>query len=114
MDAYPQGTFFDEAYSSINQLRSREEQAFENLKTSENTIEFTDFLERYPKSPFLRLVKSRLDSLMWQSSLKENTAEAYTHYIDQANSQVILGDYIGQAEKRYKMLDQSTPIDGET
>lgn len=112
MDAYPKGAFFDEAYSSINQLRSREEQAFENLKTSENTIEFTDFLERYPKSPFLRLVKSRLDSLMWQSSLKENTAEAYTHYIDQANSQVILGNYIGQAEKRYKMLNQATPIDG--
>lgn len=112
MDAYPKGAFFDEAYSSINQLRSREEQAFENLKTSENTIEFTDFLERYPKSPFLRLVKSRLDSLVWQSSLKENTAEAYTHYIDQANSQVILGDYIGQAEKRYKMLNQATPIDG--
>ena len=112
MDAYPKGAFFDEAYSSINQLRSREEQAFENLKTSENTIEFTDFLERYPKSPFLRLVKSRLDSLVWQSSLKENTAEAYTHYIDQANSQVILGNYIGQAEKRYKMLNQATPIDG--
>lgn len=112
MDAYPKGAFFDEAYSSINQLRSREEQAFENLKTSENTIEFTDFLERYPKSPFLRLVKSRLDSLVWQSSLKENTAEAYTHYIDQTNSQVILGDYIGQAEKRYKMLNQATPIDG--
>lgn len=112
MDAYPKGAFFDEAYSSINQLRSREEQAFENLKTSESTIEFTDFLERYPKSPFLRLVKSRLDSLVWQSSLKENTAEAYTHYIDQTNSQVILGDYIGQAEKRYKMLNQATPIDG--
>ena len=82
------------------------------MKISENTSEFTDFLERYPKSPFLRLVKSRLDSLVWQSSLKENTAEAYTHYIDQANSQVILGDYIGQAEKRYKMLNQATPIDG--
>ena len=113
MDAYPQGTFFDEAHSSVNRLRSREEQAFENLKTSENTSEFTDFLESYPKSPFERLVKGRLDSLMWQSSLKENSAEAYTHYIVQTKSEVILGDYIGEAEKRYKMLDQSTPINEE-
>lgn len=112
MNEYPQGNFSDEAYNNILEIKSRESEEFENLKTSENSSEFISFLEQHPNSPYERRVRSRLDSLVWQSSLKENTAEAYSSYINRTNSQEIQGYYIGEAEKRLKMLNQSTPIDG--
>ena len=48
---------------------------------------------------------------MWQSSLKENSVEGYTDYINRASRKDISGDYIGEAEKRFEMLNQSSPID---
>ena len=36
----------------------------------------------------------------------------YSDYINRANSEEITGDYIGEAKKRFEMLNQSTPIDG--
>lgn len=112
MNEYPQGHFSDEAYNNILEIKSREAEEFENLKTSENSSEFISFLEQHPNSPYERMVRSRLDSLVWQSSLKENTAEAYNNYINRTNSKEIEGSYIGEAEKRLKMLKQYTPIDG--
>lgn len=112
MNEYPQGKFSDEAYKSMLTLKNRETEAWENLKISENTIEFTDFLKQYPQSPYQRMVKDRLDSLVWKTSVNENSIEGYTDYIDRTNSNEILGTYIGEAKKRFKMLDQSTPIDG--
>ncbi len=111
MDEYPQGTYVDKAHSNILSLKNDEAEAWQNLRSSENTIEFTDFLERYPQSPYERQVKSRLDSLIWESSLKENSAESFLDYINKATAQNISGDYIGEAQKRFKMLVQSTPID---
>ncbi len=111
IDEYPQGEFSDEAFKSMLLLKNIEAEAYENLKTSESIIEFTEFLEQYPKSSFQRIVKGRLDSLMWSSSLQENSVEAYSRYINSVTTHEILGDYIGEAEKRFKMLDQSTPID---
>ena len=113
MDEYPQGEFSDEAYNSMIELSSRESDLFESLTTSEDITEFEDFLAQHPQSPFKRKVKTRLDSLMWQSSLKENTAEAYSNYINKVASQEIYGDYIGKAETRFKMLNQSKPVDAE-
>lgn len=113
MDEYPQGVFSDDAYNSMIELSNKESHLFESLTTSEDITEFADFLEQYPQSPYQRKVKSRFDSLMWQSSLKENTAEAYSNYINKVASQEIHGDYIGKAETRFKMLNQSTPVDAE-
>ncbi len=113
MDEYPQGAFSDEAYESMLALKNRETEAWENLMTSENTIEFTGFLEQYPESPYQRMVKNRLDSLMWQSSLKENSVETYSQYINSVELGEIPGTYIGEAETRFKMLNQTTPIDEE-
>ncbi|HZJ79483.1 MAG TPA: hypothetical protein VFC69_02770 [Dysgonamonadaceae bacterium] len=112
MEEYLQGEYTDEAYERIQLLKSREWEAWQSLMDSESIIEFTSFLEQYPESPYERKVKSRLDSLLWQSSLKENTTEAYSDYMDKAASQQIGGDYIGEAKKRLKMLSQTTPIDG--
>ena len=112
MNEYPQGHFSDEAYNNILEIKSREKEEFENLKTSDNSSEFLSFLEQHPDSPYQRMVRSRLDSLVWQLSLKENSAEAYSNYINRTNTEEIEGYYIGEAEKRLKMLKQSTPIDG--
>lgn len=111
MDEYPQGTFGDEAYDHMISLKNDESVAWENLTVSENTLEFSDFLERYPESPYGRKVKNRLDSLVWESTMKENSAESYSDYIDRSTSREIMGDYIGEAQKRLKMLEQSTPVD---
>ena len=111
MDEYPQGVYVMEAQQKMLSLKGNEADAWENLKTSENTIEFTDFLERYPDSPYERNVRTRLDSLMWQSSLKDNSAESYTEYLKLSASGEITGQYIGDAENRFAMLNQTTPID---
>ena len=113
MDEYPQGEFSEDAYNNMIELSNREAYMFESLTTSEDITKFEDFLAQYPQSPFERKVKTRFDSLMWESSLKENSAEAYSNYINKVVMQEIYGDYIGKAEKRFKMLNQSTPVDEE-
>lgn len=111
MEEHPQGSYVDEAYARMLSLKNEETEMWQNLMTSENTIEFADFIERYPQSPYGRKVKSRYDSLMWQSAIKENSKESYLDYIDRSSRQEISGDYIGNAEKRFEMLNQTTPIE---
>ena len=111
MDEYPQGDYADEAYTKMLSLKNSETEAWQILATSENTSEFVDFLKRYPQSPYDRKVKIRFDSLMWESSLKENSSQAYSEYINMSTTGELAGDYIGEAQKRYEMLSQSTPVD---
>jgi hypothetical protein len=111
MDEFPQGKYSDEAYTKMMSLKSYETEAWQNLITSENTTEFADFLDRYPESPYERMVKIRFDSLMWESSLKENSTQGYSEYLNMSTAGKITGDYIGEAKKRFDMLDQSTPVD---
>lgn len=111
IDEYPQGNYVVEAQNKMLALKHKESEAWENLKTSENRIEFTDFLQTYPQSPYKRMVKNRLDSLVWESSLKENSAQAYSEYLNMSNSGDISGQYIGEAQRRFSMLEQSASID---
>ncbi len=111
MDDYPQGTYVEEAQQNMLKLKGSESDAWENLKISENTSEFTYFLETYPHSPYQRMVKNRLDSLTWESSLKDNSSQAYSDYLNMSASGNISGQYIGEAQKRFEMLEQTTPID---
>ncbi|MDD2475130.1 MAG: hypothetical protein PHI32_04355 [Dysgonamonadaceae bacterium] len=110
MDEYPQGKYVGEAQTKMRSLKKNESDAWENLRASENTVEFTDFLQLYPSSPYERKVKNRLDSLLWMSSLKENSSQAYSDYINMSTSGEITGHYIGDAQKRLSMLEQSTPV----
>lgn len=112
MSKFPQGAYADEASNAIYELKNKETAAFEHLKTSDNTSEFISFLEKYPTSPYQRMVRVKLDSLMWQSYLKLNSLEAYQEYINKSNSEELLGNYIGEAKKRVNMLQQVAPIDG--
>lgn len=111
MDEYPQGLYVMDAQNKLLSLKSNESEAWANLKTSENTTEFTDFLQRYPNSPYERNARIRLDSLMWQSSLKDNSVQAYTDYLNLSASGEIAGQYIGDAQNRFMMLNQTAPID---
>ena len=111
MDEFPQGSFVSEAHTKIISLKDDETAAWQNLMLSENSIEFRDFLAKYPESPYERRVKNRLDSLLWESSLKENSSESFAEYVSMSTNGDIPGDYIGEAQKRLKMLTQSSPID---
>ncbi|MGV8964154.1 MAG: tetratricopeptide repeat protein [Candidatus Saccharimonadaceae bacterium] len=111
MDEYPQGVYVMEAQQNMLSLKGNESEAWQNLNSSENTVEFTDFLQRYPDSPYERKARNRLDSLMWQSSMKDNSVQAFTDYLNLSASGEITGQYIGEAQKRFNMLNQTTPID---
>ena len=111
MDEYPQGVYVMEAQQNMLSLKGNESEAWQNLNSSENTVEFTDFLKRYPDSPYERKARNRLDSLMWQSSMKDNSVQAFTDYLNLSASGEITGQYIGEAQKRFTMLNQTTPID---
>ena len=111
MDEYPQGTYVAVAQQKMYSLKGNESDAWENLRSSESAIEFTTFLETYPNSPYERMVKNRLDSIIWQSSLKDNSPQAYTDYLNMSDADEISGQYIGEAQRRFKMLEQTAPID---
>ena len=111
IDAYPQGDYVAEAQEKMYSLKGNESEAWENLRSSESAIEFTAFLETYPNSPYEKMVRGRLDSIVWQSSLKDNSIEAYSDYLNMSNEGDITGQYIGEAQKRLNMLEQSAPID---
>ncbi|HKM45103.1 MAG TPA: hypothetical protein VJY12_06570 [Dysgonamonadaceae bacterium] len=110
IDAYPQGDYVAEAQEKMYSLKGNESEAWENLRSSESAIEFTAFLETYPNSPYEKMVRGRLDSIVWQSSLKDNSIEAYSDYLNMSNEGDITGQYIGEAQKRLNMLEQSAPI----
>lgn len=111
IDAYPQGDYVAEAQEKMYSLKGNESEAWENLRSSESAIEFTAFLETYPNSPYEKMVRGRLDSIVWQSSLKDNSIEAYSDYLNMSQTGDITGQYIGEAQKRLNMLEQSAPID---
>ena len=110
IDAYPQGSYVAEAQEKMYSLKGNESEAWENLRSSESAIEFTAFLETYPNSPYEKMVRGRLDSIVWQSSLKDNSIEAYSDYLNMSQTGDITGQYIGEAQKRLNMLEQSAPI----
>lgn len=110
IDAFPQSKYAAKATANMLNIKSNESEAWENLRVSENATEFIAFLQTYPQSPYERMVKNRLDSLVWQSSLKDNSAQSYRDYLNMSDADDISGQFIGEAKKRFEMLDQSTPV----
>lgn len=104
VDKYPRGKYVAEALDHISFIKGNEAEAWEILKSSENSIEFTGFLKLYPNSPYEKMVKNRLDSILWNSTLKENNLQSYSDYINMVQEESVSGFYIGDAEKRHEML----------
>ncbi|HBK32725.1 MAG TPA: hypothetical protein DDZ96_05915 [Porphyromonadaceae bacterium] len=111
METHPQGIHYEEAQQNLLKRKGEEATAWETMKASDNTAALRDFVRDYPKSPYNTLVKIRLDSLTWEGTLRENTAEAYSNYMVLSESGDFNGDYYAEAQKRYAMLFQSYPVD---
>lgn len=104
MEVHPEGAHFDDAQERLLRLKTEEALEWEKMKRTDNASELNDFAERYPSSPYLPLVKARLDSLLWISTLEINTAGAYDDYIVKAKNGLIKGDYVSQAARRHQLL----------
>lgn len=110
IESHPDGIHFDDAQAGLMKLKENEAVTWERLKASENLEELASFTRQYENSPYMPLVRMRIDSLSWMSALKLNSVESYSEYISDSQSGSLNGDYMYEASKRYEMLFQSTPV----
>ena len=111
IEKHHSGIHFDDAQEGLMNLKRTEASVWESLKESESTSELKGFIAQYTNSPYLPLVETRLDSLSWIVALKTNSAESYYEYLEFSRHGDIKGDYVGEVQKRYNWLYQSTPIE---
>ncbi|QRX63488.1 hypothetical protein JS578_11605 [Dysgonomonadaceae bacterium zrk40] len=114
IEKYPDGLHFADAQAALMRLKAEEAARWELLKKSDRVTELRDFLELNPESYYTPLVKRRLDSLTWMGALHSNTVAAYNDYMLMAESGGFNGDYLAEAETRYRQLFQSYPVDQAT
>lgn len=110
IESHPSGIHFDDAQAGLMKLKEDEAITWERLKVSENLDELVSFSRQYETSPYMPLVKIRIDSLSWISALKINNAESYSEYMMNSQNGILNGEYMYEASKRHEMLFQSTPI----
>ncbi|HOO94331.1 MAG TPA: hypothetical protein PLH60_03195 [Proteiniphilum sp.] len=114
IEKYPDGLHFADAQAAMMRLKAEEAARWDQLKKSDRITELRDFLESNPESYYTPLVKRRLDSLTWMGALHSNTAAAYNDYMLMAESGEFNGDYLADAETRYRQLFQTYPVDQAT
>ena len=110
---YPQGRFNEDALAKIHELRTSEYLEWEMVKKSPDINMYYSFLNLYPNSPFKNDVAKIMDSLSWETALKENTAESYQYYLENVQLNNISGLYRGLAQERYDYLSQSKELEKE-
>lgn len=110
IESHPDGIHFDDAQAGLMKLKEDEAITWEKLKVSQNLDELFNFSRQYESSPYIPLVRMRIDSLSWISALKMNNVESYSEYLMNSQSGLINGDFITEASKRHEMLFQSTPV----
>ncbi len=114
IESHPDGAHFADAQAALMRLKAEEADRWEVLKQSDRVTELRDFLLQFPESHYAPLVRRRLDSLTWMGTLHSNTATAYSDYLMMVESGDFNGDYLAEAESRYRMLFQSYPVDQHT
>lgn len=114
IENHPDGAHFEEAQAALMRLKADEADRWEVMRHSELVTELRDFLLQFPESNYAPLVKRRLDSLTWMGALHSNTSSAYSDYMMMAESGDFNGDYLAEAETRYRMLFQSYPVEQST
>ena len=107
---YLEGKHADDALENMKALKDSETNAWELLRFSDNTAELQDFTRQFPKSAYISLAKTRLDSLMWVASVNTNTAQSYSDYLSMSENESFNGDYAAMAQRRQDMLTQSYPL----
>lgn len=110
MQAFPKGKHYALAEENLMRLKGDEAETWNRLQSSDNRTELQDFVASYPQSPYIPLVKKRLDSLTWVAVLNDNTAEGYSDYMVASQSGELPGDYFADAQKRFELLFQSYPV----
>ena len=109
---YPEGNFAEEAEKRIRASREEEIQAWEKLRKSSDINAFYAYLSENPKTPHLDQIHLIMDSLSWNTTLKDNTADAYKAYIENTNLGNITGAHINEAKEKYDYLSQIVVLSG--
>lgn len=109
MVSFPKGKNYNLAEEAIMRLKQGDSEHWERLRLSDNSAELKDFISSNPQSSYTPLIRRRLDSISWQSSLKDNTNESYKRYIDQSVNGDYEGYYLAQANDRLELLTQKSP-----
>lgn len=110
---YPEGQFTDQAQAKIMELREKERKEWEELKKSTDLNAYFAFLADHPDTPYAGEIKMLMDSISWQTTVKENTAEAYLAYLDNVKLGHFEGDFQTQAQEKYDYLSQLKTLEGE-
>lgn len=110
MEEFPKGKHYSEAETKMMELKEMETSLYQKMEQSENTAELRDFITTNSHSPYIPLIKKRLDSLTWVATLNDNTAESYSKYMVLSQSGEFDGDYFSDAKNRYDLLFQSYPV----
>ncbi len=111
MIAFPKGKNYNEAETIIMNLKRTESDIWQGLQTSDNSAELKDFLELHPQTPYKPLIRKRLDSLSWCASIRDNTKESYSRYLNQSSGGEFDGYYMNKAKERLYILTQRYPVD---
>jgi len=109
---FQEGKYMDEANKRLRQLREEEALAWENLKNSTDINDFYSYLSSNPNTPHINRIKFMMDSLSWIATIKDNTADSYKAYIENADLNNITGNYIHLAKERYDYLSQIVLLEG--
>ncbi len=110
MEEYPKGRYYSDAEKKVMELKESENLGYQKLQVSENTAELRDFITANAQSPYIPLVRKRLDSLTWIATVKDNTAQSYSNYMVLSQSGEFDGDYLSEAKDKHDLLFQSYPV----
>lgn len=110
MVQFPKGKHYDIAEESIRILKDNEAASWEELQQTENSAKLRDFLNSHLESSLAPLIKKRLDSIEWISALNDNSAESYLKYKEMVQRNDFEGDYLLDAESRFRLLSQTYPV----
>jgi len=113
LEVYPKGKFVQDAQEKIGELRNAEYNEWEKLKKSSDLNDYYTFLSAYPQTPFKGQIQTIMDSLSWRIASKENTADSYLAYIQNADLNNITGYYKDVARTKYDYLSKIKKLEGE-
>lgn len=109
MVEFPKGKNYNLAEESLMRLKKSESDQWDILQKTDNSTELLTFINHFPNSAYIPLIRKRLDSLTWCATLKDNTNESYRKYIDLSSNGEFEGYYLLHATERHKLLTQSYP-----
>ncbi|NDV95591.1 hypothetical protein D0T84_11810 [Dysgonomonas sp. 521] len=110
---YPEGKFSEEAYRKIVELRDNERKSWEKLRNSNDIDALFAFLTDHPETPYGREIRHAIDSLSWVAAQKQNTADVYLAYLENAKIGRLNGEYATPAQERYDYLSQLKTLEGK-